>query len=140
VLLLCQERLALQCRVDGPDELSFEAAERLATTLALGLLALEVGAGRRVDASLRDRDPVQGAVQLAVAAAIEPVALVLARAGVERCDAGVAGKLGIGAEAGDRSDFAEQLGGGQAAAAGQFEQPRRGRRGLRFEFAVELCD
>ena len=45
---------------------------------------------------------MQGAVELAVAAAVEPVAPVLAGAGFERRDAGVAGELRIGVEALDR--------------------------------------
>ena len=104
--------------VDGSCELSFEAANRLASALAFGLFAFEIGPRGRVDASLRDRDPVQGAVELAVAAAVEPVASVLARAGFERCDAGVSGKLGVCRKAFDRSDLAEQLGGADGAAAG----------------------
>ena len=71
-----------------------------------------------MDAALGDRDPVQGAVELAVAAAVEPVASLLARAGFERCDAGVAGKLRVGLEAFDRADLPEQLGGADGAAAG----------------------
>jgi hypothetical protein len=55
-----------------------------------------------VDARLRDRDPVQGAVELAVAAAVEAVAAVFAGAGFERGDAGVAGELSVGVEALDR--------------------------------------
>jgi hypothetical protein len=39
----------------------------------------------------------------------------------------VAGELGVGGEAVDRSDLAEQLGGAQRAAAGKLEQPRRQR-------------
>jgi hypothetical protein len=54
--------------------LSFEAAECFAATFAFGLFAFEVGAAGRVDTRLRDRDPVQRAVELAVAAAVEPVA------------------------------------------------------------------
>jgi hypothetical protein len=53
---------------------------------------------------------VQRAVELAVAAAVESVALVFAGAGVERGDAGVAGQLSIRVEAVDRADFAEQFG------------------------------
>src|SRR5262249_36779933 len=73
VLLLGQKGLAFGGRVDGAGELTLEAAERLATALALALLALQISAGRSVDAALGDRDPVQGAVELAVAAAVEPV-------------------------------------------------------------------
>ena len=45
---------------------------------------------------LGDRDAVEGAVELAVAAAVEAVAPVLAGARFERCDAGVAGELRVG--------------------------------------------
>jgi hypothetical protein len=76
---------------------------------------------------LGDGDAVQGAVELAVAAAVEAVALVFAGAGVEGCDAGVAGELGVASEAVDRADLAEQLGCAQRAAAGELEQPRRER-------------
>jgi hypothetical protein len=55
---------------------------------------------------------------LAVAAAVEAVAAVLAAACFERRDAGVAGKLGVGVEALDRSDLSEQLGGADSATAG----------------------
>jgi hypothetical protein len=58
--------------------LSFEAAEGFAAALALGLLALEVSLRWFVDAALGDGDAVQGAVELAVAAAVEAVALVFA--------------------------------------------------------------
>jgi hypothetical protein len=39
-------------------------------------------------ARLGDRDPVYGAVELSVAAAVEAVAAVLAGTGFERCNAG----------------------------------------------------
>ena len=81
--------------------------ECFASALPLVLLAFEVGAGGWVDARLRDRDPVQGAVELAVAAAVEPVPSLLAGAGLERGDAGVAGKLRLCVEALDQSDLAE---------------------------------
>ncbi len=54
--------------------MAFEAAQSFASRLALGLLAGKVGLCRWVDPALSDRDAVQGAVQLAVAAAVEPVA------------------------------------------------------------------
>jgi hypothetical protein len=85
--------------------LSFEAADCSAAALAFVLFAFEVGACGWVDAALRDCDSVQGAVELAVAAAVESVALVFAAAGVEGCDAGVAGELGVAWEALDRSVF-----------------------------------
>ena len=70
--------MAFEGGVDGAGELAFEAAEGFAAGLALGLFAFEVGLRGWVDAALGDRDPVQGAVELAVAAAVEAVALVFA--------------------------------------------------------------
>ena len=58
--------------------MSFEAAEGFAAALAFGLFAFEIGARWWVDAALGDCDAVQGAVELAVAAAVEAVALVFA--------------------------------------------------------------
>ena len=54
---------------------SFEAADRLAAALALGVLTFEVRACGLVVACLRDRNPVERGVELAVAAAVESVAL-----------------------------------------------------------------
>ena len=104
--------------------MSFEAADGFPSAFAFVLFAFEVGAGGWVDAALGDGDAVEGAVELAVAAAVESVALVFAGAGVEWCDAGVAGELGVRAEAVDGADFAEQLGGADRAAAGQLQQLR----------------
>jgi hypothetical protein len=75
VLLLCQPGFVLEGVVDGACELSFEAAECFAAALSFGVFAGEVGARRWVDACLGDRDSVEGAVELAVAAAIESVPL-----------------------------------------------------------------
>jgi hypothetical protein len=75
VLLLCQGWARFECVEDDAGGLAFEAADRFATTLSLGLLALEVRASGGMDACLRDRDPVEGGVELSVAAAVESVAL-----------------------------------------------------------------
>ena len=58
--------------------MSFEAAEGFAAALPFGLFAFEIGAGGWMDAALGDRDAVEGAVELAVAAAVEAVALPFA--------------------------------------------------------------
>jgi hypothetical protein len=42
--------------------LAFEAADGFASAFAFCLFALEVGARGRVDARLRDRDPMEGSV------------------------------------------------------------------------------
>jgi len=78
VLLLCQGWLGFEGGVDGAGELSFEAAEGFAAALACVLFSLEVSPCWCMDASLGDRDSVEGAVELAVAAAVEAVALVFA--------------------------------------------------------------
>ena len=75
--------------------MAFEAADGFSAALALVLFSLQVGAGRCVHPALRDRDPVERAVELAIAAAVETVALLLSGAGVERCDACVAGQLRV---------------------------------------------
>ena len=54
---------------------SFEAADRFAAAFAFALFAFEVGACGGVVAGLGDRDPVESGVELAVAAAVEAVAL-----------------------------------------------------------------
>ncbi len=59
-------------------EVAFEAADRFAGGLAFGLPALDVVAGLRVAAGAGDGDAVQGGVDLAVAAAVEAVAVGLA--------------------------------------------------------------
>jgi hypothetical protein len=75
VLLLCQGGARFQCVEDDAGEQSFEAADRFAAALAFASFALEVGTRSWVLARLGDRDPVEGGVELAVAATVEPVAL-----------------------------------------------------------------
>ena len=75
VLLLCQGGTPFQGLEDDADEEAFEAADGFAAALALALFALEVRACGLMDAGLRDRDPVESRVQLAVAASVEAVSL-----------------------------------------------------------------
>jgi hypothetical protein len=74
-LLLCQGGARFEGIEDDADEESFQAADRLAAALALAAFAFEVVAGGRVVAALGDGDPVEGGVELAVAAAVESVSL-----------------------------------------------------------------
>ena len=64
--------------VEAAREVSLEAAECSLLALALGFLARQVGLGGRVMAGAGDGDDVQRVVELAVAAAVEPVAVALA--------------------------------------------------------------
>jgi hypothetical protein len=89
---------------------------------------------------LRDGDPVQGAVQLAVAATVKPMAPLLARAGLKRGDAGVAGEPSVACEALDRADLTQQLGRAQRAAARKLQQPRGERLRPRLQLTLERDD
>ena len=62
---------------DDADEESFEAADRFSAAFALCSFAFEVGLRVGVVAGLGDRDAVERGVELAVSAAVEPVALGL---------------------------------------------------------------
>ena len=74
-LLLCQGGARFEGVEDGSCVESFEAADRFAFALAFGLFAFEVGPCSGVVAGLGDRDSVERGVELAVAAAVESVAL-----------------------------------------------------------------
>src|SRR4051812_5521696 len=101
---------------DAAREVALEATQRFAAALALGLLAGEVGGRLGVEAAFADGEPVQRAVELAVAAAVEPVAPGLAGGGWDRCRSAAASELGVAGEAADAGDLADQLRGGQRAA------------------------
>ena len=140
MLLLCQGRARFQGLEDDADEEAFEAADGLASALAFGFLALEVGTCGGVVAGLGDRDPVERGVELAVAAAVEAVSLDPAGAGFERCDAAVPGKLCVAFEAVDRAELGEQLGCRHWPASWELEQRRRRLDCAELELAIELFD
>jgi len=56
---------------DAAREVALEAAQRFPAAFALGLFAREVAGGLRVEAGFADREAVQGAVELAVAAVVQ---------------------------------------------------------------------
>src|SRR5450432_1676898 len=72
--LLCLSSLA-EGAVEVAGEVALDAAADLFIGPALGAAALDVGQGRRVIAHAGDGDDVQGAVELAVAEAVEAVAV-----------------------------------------------------------------
>ncbi len=63
--------------VEAAREVTFEAAERSFLGLAFGFFACQVCLGCGVIAGAGDRDDVQRMVELAVAAAVKPVAVSL---------------------------------------------------------------
>ena len=101
--------------------------QRMASRLVLpsARLAGDVVAGLGVAAGAGDGDAVDGGVDLAVAAAVEAVAVGLAGADGDRRQAGGAGELGVGGEAAGAGDLADELGRGQRPEAGLGEQLRR---------------
>jgi hypothetical protein len=103
-------------------EVALEAAHRLDAGLAFGFLAGEIGASRRVDPAARDRDDVQGAVELAVAATVQAVAVASPGGSRNRCDAGQPGELSVAGEALCARGLADQDRGAQRATAGLCEQ------------------
>jgi len=112
---------------DPAGEVAFEAAHGFEAGLAFGAFAGQVVLGLGVAAGAGERDAVNRGVELAVAAAVQAVAVGLAGADRDRGDAGGAGELGFGAKAAGAGDLAEQLGRGQGPEAGLGEQLRRGR-------------
>jgi hypothetical protein len=65
---------------DAAGKVALEAADGLAGGLAFASFAVEVGLGFGVASGAGNGDPVQRGVELAVAAAVETVAVGLARA------------------------------------------------------------
>ena len=110
---------------DAAGEVAFEAADGFAGGLAFGAFAGDVVAGFGVAAGAGDGDAVDGGVDLAVAAAVEAVAVGVAGADRDRGQAGGAGELGVGGEAVGAGDLADELGRGQWPEAGLGEQLRR---------------
>ena len=110
---------------DASGEVAFEAADGVFGALAFGAFAGDVVLGFGVAAQAGDGDAVDGRVDLAVAAAVEPVAVGLAGADRDRSDAGGAGELGVGGEPLGAGDLADELGRGQGPEAGLGEQVRR---------------
>ena len=102
----------MEAPVDDVGEVAFEGAAGFAWRFAFGDLAGEVCLRGWVVAGLDDRDPVEGGVELAVAAAVEPVAACgLARAAGDWCGAAEAGERGAVAEAADVAGVGDDRGG-----------------------------
>src|SRR5436190_16218230 len=94
-----QRRRVLHDAVEVAGEGALEAAGGVACALALGDASRDVVARRRVVLAAVKDHGVQGAVELAVAAAAEAVPDRLAARGRQRGDAGEAVEGGFGADA-----------------------------------------
>src|SRR5207248_463991 len=93
----CWRRPLFEESVEVAGEVALEAADRFAAALAVLDASLDVGDRGRVCATSGDEDNVQGAVESAVAAAVEPVADCLAGGGGDRCAARESGERCFGA-------------------------------------------
>ena len=109
---------------DPACQMALETAYGFNSGLALGLLSSEVVLSRRMNTALGHGNAVKGAVELTVAAAVEPVAGAPARGGGDRSNAGETGQLGIRREARGAGGLGEELCRRQRPAAGEVEQLR----------------
>ena len=107
----------LQEPVDGADEVALEGSEGFAAGLAFGLFAIEERLGRGVVACFVEREAVERAVELAVAAGVQAVAVGASGGCGDRGGSGQPRELGVAGEASDAGDMADQLGRGQRPAA-----------------------
>src|SRR5918994_3489656 len=82
-----------QVPVDHVGELPLERPAGLLGRLGLAQLALVVDLPWAGVADLADRDQVQGGVELAVAAPVQPMPADIAAGGLDRGGAGVAGEV-----------------------------------------------
>src|SRR5665647_2612729 len=127
--------------VDLAGDVAFEAAHDFAFALALAGAAVDVGPGRLVVAHADKDDAVERGVGLAVAAPVEPVAVCLARGGVDRGGAAEHREGGFGAESfGVVAGGDQERAGGVSADAERLEEPWRGRSGELSQLSVEAGD
>jgi hypothetical protein len=103
---------------EAAGEVALEAADGFFGALAFCAFAGDVVLCLGVAAQAGDGDAVDGRVDLAVTAAVEPVAVGLARADGDRSDAGGARELGIAGEPARAGDLADELGRGQRPETG----------------------
>src|SRR4051794_11317428 len=109
--------------VELAGDVPLEAASDLAGGLALGGAPGDVGLGGGAAAHPDHGDGVDGAVERAVAAAVEPVAHGAAAAGLQRAGAGQRGERGVVAASTGVGEADDGLGGGDRADAAALGEP-----------------
>ena len=102
---------------DAAREMAFEAADRFPLGFAFAVSSIEVCTGRGVCPGAGEGDDVDRAVELAVAAAVQPVAFGVPRAGGDRGGACVASEARVGRESLGAGGVADEDRGGDRAAA-----------------------
>ena len=133
--MFCQVvgREALELAEELSGDVALQAALDLADALAFGEAALHVALGGRVLAHADEHDGVQGAVELAVTAAVQAMTDDGARGRFDRCDAGEPGEGRLGAHPAAMRPRGDDLTGDDRADAdaGRAATGRPGERGRR---------
>jgi hypothetical protein len=111
--------------LDAAGEVAFEAVECFAAGFPFGLFAGEVVGGVGVVEALGEREAVEGAVDLAVAAAVWAVLDCACGGGRDRCCSGDSCECRVRLEGVDAGDLADEFGGDEDAAAAFGEQLAR---------------
>src|SRR5262249_39788037 len=119
--------------VDLAGDVALEAADDLFLGLPLGGAPRRVGLGPRVAGRAGHGDRPQRGVGLPVAAAVEPVAELLAGGGIDRAGAAQRGETGLAADPAGVVAGGDQQGGGDLSGHALLGQELR-RRGAREEF------
>src|SRR3954451_9933897 len=126
---------------DLAGDVALEAADDLVLGLAFGGAAFGVGLGLEAVAQAADGDHVQGAVGVAVAAVVQPVAVGAPRVSGDRAGATKRGERAVAAEPLDvLSGGDEQLARVSGRSGTQTGRARRGRGDQGLERVVELGD
>src|SRR4029453_16913011 len=112
----------LEGLVDGAGDLALEGADGFLLGLAVGLSPQVVGAAGAVNPDLGRGVGGVGGVEVAFAAAGEPVAVGVPGGCWDRGGTGVGGVAVAGGEAGDVGGLGQELGGGEVRAAEQVQQ------------------
>ena len=124
--------------VEVAGEVALEEPDGVACCFAFGDAAGDVVAGRGVVLAAVQDDRVEGAVELAVAAAAEAVTCRETARGRERCHAGEAGEGGLGADAIAVRPSDDQLRGHNRSDTRFVEQLGHKRADVRDDLALEL--
>src|SRR6266508_6913415 len=129
----------LEQSVEAAGEVALEAAVCFAATFAVADASIDVGDRRLVCASAGDEDHVQGAVELAIAAAVEAVADRLSRRSGDRCAASEASEGGLASDPAGVGPGDDELRGRERSDARLIEQLRRQRSGELLDLAREFA-
>src|SRR5256885_3270199 len=124
--------------VDLIRELASERADGFSLGVAERDSSSYIGSRITAEPYLRDGDAVQGGIELAVAAAVETMPLLVARPDRNRCCAVMHGEGSAGVEPADVGGLGQEVGPGQPSATRQAHQARCQVAGQDFNSTLEL--